>query len=143
MTLGRRRRSGTTLVEALVATLLLSMAAAATVVAWSTMHLAPRNKLMADRALAISMSEIERIHATGFVYTSTGTTIRWYDRNGTWLGPDARTGFFRAETVIAVVLSVPTGDSDREMLEARIRIADFSNVTLYRESRTVLIFGGI
>jgi hypothetical protein len=139
----RRRRSGATLVEALVATLLLSLAATATVVAWSTMHQAPRNKLMADRALAISMTEIERIHATGFVYTSTGTTIRWYDRNGAWLGPDARTGIYRSETVVSVVLSVPTGDSDREMLEARVRVTDVSNSNLYRESRTVLVFGGI
>lgn len=133
---------GLTFVEVLVAASLLAMASLVAVASWSQLHRVPRSQMRAERALAVSISELEHYRALGFENAPIGTSVRWYDRHGAWLGDAASTGEYRAATTTAIAWSVPNLAVPKYVLECKVRVTDPTDSVLYREATTLLIYGG-
>jgi len=138
----KRRACAMTFVEVLVASLLLGMAAAATLAAWGYLARVPQSKRLIERGVGIAASEIDRRKAIGYDYLVRGTSTVWYDVHGAWLGESATTGAFQVlVTVAPVVPTTPTGSS-RDLLELRVRVRDQSGLSTYHDARTLLAWGG-
>jgi len=138
-----RRTRAMTLVEVLVASLLLAMAAGSAVAAWGYLTRVPMSKRLLERALLVASSEIDRRKADGYEYIPRGTSTSWYDAYGAWLGPAATTGTYRAEvTATPVVPLVPTG-TNRDLMELRVRVRDAGATVVYHDARTLLCWGGL
>lgn len=139
----RRRHTGLTFVEVLVASMLLGMAAATAIASWGYLTRVPQSKRFIERGILIAATEIDRRKAFGYDYLVRGTSTSWYDAYGAWLGADATTGAYQAVvTVTPVVPTTPTG-TNKDLLELRVQVRDTAGAVTYHDARTLIAWGGM
>lgn len=138
----RRSVRALTLVEVLVAALLLAMAAAAAVATWNLSSRIPYNKRVVERAVLIGSSEIERLKSLKYSNLVAGTTTVWYDKYGNWLGSGATTGEYQVVDTISVVVPTTATGTTRDLLQVRVQVRNTAGTATYEDARTLMTFGG-
>lgn len=146
-----KRRRGMTIVEVLVAALIVGIVAAGAVATWSIASRAAASKRAVEIGTAIAVSEIERVKALRYNYVPASPlqggvpvpTVRWYDRYGNWRGSAATTGDFRAEVTVRILINRDSQANREDLKEVVVEVWDGARTRRYETARTLLSFGGI
>lgn len=140
-----------TIMEVLMAALIVAIVAAGAVASWSLSSRAAANKRATEIGTAIATSEMERLKALRYPYLTPSPlqggqpvpAVRWYDKLGNWLGSAAVSGDFRAESTVTVIIDRDSQSNSEDMKEIVVRVWDGGRTTLYGTARTLLTFGGV
>lgn len=140
-----------TIIEVLMAALIIGIVAAGAVASWSLSSRAVGNKRATEIGTAIATSEMERLKALRYPYLTPSAlqggqpvpTVRWYDRLGNWLGSAAVSGDFRAESTVTVIIDRDSETNSEDMKEIIVDVWDGTRTTHYCTARTLLTFGGV
>jgi type II secretory pathway pseudopilin PulG len=139
------------LIETLVAALIVAIVAGAAVASWSMASRAVASRRATDIGTAIAVSELERLKAIRYPYLPVSPmsggqpvpTVRWYDRYGNWLGSAATSGDYRAESTVTVIINRDSQTNSEDLKEIRVQVWDGARTRLYESIRTLLSFGGV
>ena len=140
-----RHRRGYSYLELLIATLLISIAAAGAVSTWVISSRAPANKRVTEMGVYLAVREIERLKTLKYMGLTSGLQgTRYYDRYG---APDDGNNpvpqGYRIQSWVTTVVD-RNGTSDVEDLqELRVEVRDNSGARLYDEERTLVALGGL
>lgn len=145
----RGARRGLTLVEVLVAVLILSIVGAGAAATWSYASKVPGNKRVTDMASILAIREIEVVKAKKYLNLSTGTTTTYYDRYGSPRDSSgnkytsAQSLGYIATTTIAIAPGMTATGTTKDLLEVAVAITNSTGAKTYETQRTLLTFGGI
>lgn len=149
----RRRHAtrGMTLVEVLVAAMILGIAAGGAVASWGWASKAAANKRATEIGYALCVGEVERLKAIRYPYLTPSAivsgspvpSIRWFDKYGSWLGSGATTGAFRVETIVTVLIDRDNTANSEDLKEVVVETWDGNRTKMYDRARTLLTFGGV
>lgn len=145
----RRRRHGVTLIELLIAALILSFVAAAALSSWSFSSRVPANLRATELACKIAVREIELMKAKRYINLSAGSTTTYYDSSGAVTVVDANK-VYRATTTVgmptatytATGTSVLATGTTKDLLQVQVVVTNVAGTLTYETQRTLLTFGG-
>jgi len=137
-----RRHRGVTLIELLIAALLISIVAACALSTWSVLQKVPNAKRATEMSSFIAVQAIERVKARKYEnLADTNDAVSYYDKNGAPAGGVSAHGFTVRSYISTVVDR--DGNSDTEDLrEIRVDVFDNSGKQLETQ-RTLVSFGGL
>ena len=146
-----RTRRGMTIVEVLVAALVLGIVAAGALASWSLASQAAANKRTIEIGTAIAVHELERLKAMGYPYLPASPvqsgqpvpTVRWYDKYGQWLGASATTGDFKVKSYVSILIDRDGEANSEDLKEIVVEVWNGDETRLLERARTLLTFGGV
>ncbi len=146
-----RRRRGVTLIELLVAALIVSIVAAGAVSSWSISSKVPATLRATEIASKIAVREIEQIKAKRYINLSTTPTTAFYDTSGAardtggvLYGATQPNGFTATTTVaLAPGMPVTNPPTTKDLLQVTVVVTKAGDITkVYETQRTLMTFGG-
>lgn len=150
----RGSRRGMSLVELLVAVLILSIVGAGAAATWSYASKVPANKRVTDMYSILATREIEVVKAKKYLNITTGSTTTYYDRYGS--SRDTSGNSYTTQQslgyIATTVIQMPkdaTGtrtaatNTTKDLLEVETTIRASSGTNTFETQRTLLTFGGI
>lgn len=143
-----RVRRGMTLVELLVAVVILSIVGAGAVATWRYSSKVPANKRVTDMASILAIREIEVVKAKKYLNLATGTTTTYYDRYGAARDSggtkytSAQSQGYTATTTVGIAPGMTATGTTRDLLEVVAVVTNASGTKTYETQRTLLTFGG-
>ncbi len=140
---GFRHRRGTSLLELLVAALIIAIAAGWALAAWNISSRAPAQKRVTEMGAFIGMQEIERIKSQRYMSLTVGTTTTaYFDKFGAPTSVVADR-LYRADSAINSAVNRDGIGNTEDLLEivVVVRRPDGTGAP-YETARTLLTFGG-
>lgn len=150
-TAGGRRRTGFTIVEALVAVVLVAVAASGLFACVRITAMTPRTKRTTEMAVYISVAALERIKGQKFLAMTditplppaAGSNAWYYDKNG---APAAAASSGGYTVLYGAQLTDTNGDGvldTRDMRRIVVEVWDNARATRYERIDTYIAFGGV
>lgn len=145
----RRRQSGISIVELLVAGALLSMGLAACVKLWMFSYLVTTDTDKVGISYNLGRQALEQVRASGFTSAAEGATIAYYSGAPTLLGNSSGARYKVTTTIVSSAVSSGTAGatgavpSSSALRTVTVSVQDVSNTTTLYSTHTYLTRGGI
>lgn len=153
-------RRGLTMVELLMAVLIVSMMAGLAAASWNFSSKVTRSKRVTEMGAYLGIQEMERLKAYKYeslaFTTDASPIIDWYDKDGNYLGRDATsptsypavigtasTGTYKVKAWVRSLVDRNATADTEDLAELQVQVWNTAATTKYEDIRTVLTFGGI
>ena len=146
---GRSAPHGFSMIELLVAVMLLAIAATGAAGTWVFSLRATANKRLTEMGAYIGIQELERmkdLRYDALTYTQeSAPVVDWYDKNGQWLGtaPSVTGGVYRASTWIRPIVDRDATANQEDLKEIEVQVWSGDGSAQYEGVRTLITYGGI
>ncbi len=145
----RRCQAGISIVELLVAGLLLSMGLAACVKLWMFSYLVTTDTDKVGISYNLGRQALEQVRASGFTGASEGATIAYYSGAPALVGSSTGAAYKVTTTIVSTAVSSGTAGStgavpsSSALRTVNVSVQDVSNTTTLYSTHTYLTRGGI
>jgi len=135
--------NGVTLIELLIAALIVTIVAAGAVSSWSISSKMPATLRSTEISSRLAVREIEKVKAQRYTNVANGTTITYYDKSGAVTTDTASIAYLATTTVgLAPGMPVTNPPTTKDLLEVTCTVTNAAGTQL-EVQRTLLTFGGI
>lgn len=142
-----RNSRGFTLMELLIAVLVLSIAATGALATWGFSSRVPASKRVTEMGVYIATEELERLKAQHYISLEdtleNAPRIHWYDRYGAWLGASATTGDYKAKVWVRPLVNRNNRADTEDLRELEVQVWNTDETQHYETARTLLSYGGV
>ena len=141
-TILQKNHRGVTLVETLVAVIILSIVSLGAIATWSYSEKVPANKRLTEMASYIAVHEIEVVKAQKYLHVADGTTTTYYDKNGIPTAVISNV-FYTAVTTVGMPSGVTALNTTADLREIVCVVSDKNATKTYGTERTLIALGGL
>jgi Tfp pilus assembly protein PilV len=139
----RTKRSGFTILESVMATLIVAVALMGVGnLFWTAYNLATEST-GASVAYNVARDVVEQVHAQGFYNAAEGTKTVYYDRTGANPSSTQGTNRYKVVTVITSDKKVGTSVAEDALRAVTVTVTDLSTNSVVYQTGTNLVRGGL